>query len=77
MLLQIAIDRAESFGVIPRVRGIADIIEIGTPLLNRFGIGAIARRASFVRTRPFLSTPRPWTPATLKLRWCLAQALAS
>ena len=42
MLLQVAIDKAESFGVIAQVRGIADIIEIGTPLLKRFGIGAIA-----------------------------------
>jgi 3-hexulose-6-phosphate synthase len=42
VLLQVAIDRAESFGVIAQVRGIADIIEIGTPLLKRFGIGAIA-----------------------------------
>ena len=42
MLLQVAIDKAESFGVIAELRGIADIIEIGTPLLKRFGIGAIA-----------------------------------
>jgi 3-hexulose-6-phosphate synthase len=42
VLLQVAIDKAESFGVITQVRGIADIIEVGTPLLKRFGIGAIA-----------------------------------
>ena len=39
MLLQVAIDKAESFGVITQVRGVADIVEIGTPLLKRFGIG--------------------------------------
>jgi hypothetical protein len=42
LLLQIAIDRAESLGVIAQMRRVADIIEIGTPLLKRFGIGAIA-----------------------------------
>jgi hypothetical protein len=42
VLLQVAIDRAESIGVIAQVRGVADTIEIGTPLLKRFGIGAIS-----------------------------------
>ena len=54
MLLQIAIDRAESFGVIPRVRGIADIIEIGTPLHKRFGIGAIATARELCPDTPIL-----------------------
>jgi 3-hexulose-6-phosphate synthase len=55
VLLQIAIDRAESFGVIPRVRGIADIIEIGTPLLKRFGIGAIATARELCPDTPILA----------------------
>ena len=42
VLLQVAIDRAESFAVIAQMRGVADILEIGTPLLKRFGVGAIA-----------------------------------
>ena len=55
MLLQVAIDRAESFGVIARLRGIADIIEIGTPLLKRFGIGAIATARELCPDTPILA----------------------
>ena len=36
MLLQVAIDKPESLGVIAQVRGIADIIEIGTPASQAF-----------------------------------------
>jgi 3-hexulose-6-phosphate synthase len=42
MLLQIALDKPEHFAVLPQLNGIADIVEVGTPLLKRFGIGAIA-----------------------------------
>ena len=42
MLLQIALDKPEHFAVLPQLKGIADIVEVGTPLLKRFGIGAIA-----------------------------------
>ena len=42
MLLQIALDRPEHLSLLPQIRGIADIVEVGTPLLKRFGIGAIA-----------------------------------
>ena len=41
MLLQIALDRPEHLALLPQIRGIADIVEVGTPLLKRFGIGAI------------------------------------
>jgi 3-hexulose-6-phosphate synthase len=55
VLLQVAIDRAENFGVIAQVRGIADIIEIGTPLLKRFGIGAIATARELCPDTPVLA----------------------
>ncbi len=55
MLLQVAIDKAESVGVIAQVRGIADIIEIGTPLLKRFGIGAIATARELCPDTPLLA----------------------
>lgn len=42
MLLQIALDKPEHLALLPRLRSIVDIVEIGTPLLKRFGIGAIA-----------------------------------
>lgn len=41
MLLQVAIDRPEHLAHLPAMRGIADIIEIGTPVLKRLGLSAI------------------------------------
>jgi 3-hexulose-6-phosphate synthase len=55
VLLQVAIDKAEHIGVITQVRGIADIIEIGTPLLKRFGIGAIATARELCPDTPILA----------------------
>jgi 3-hexulose-6-phosphate synthase len=55
VLLQVAIDKAENFGVIRQVRGVADIIEIGTPLLKRFGIGAIATACELCPDTPVLA----------------------
>lgn len=55
MLLQVAIDKAESLNVIAQVRGIADIIEIGTPLLKRFGIAAIATARELCPDTPILA----------------------
>ena len=55
MLLQVAIDKAESIGVIAQVRGVADIIEIGTPLLKRFGIGTIATARELCPDTPILA----------------------
>ena len=42
MLLQIAFDKPEHLALLPHVKPFADIIEIGTPVLKRFGISAIA-----------------------------------
>jgi 3-hexulose-6-phosphate synthase len=55
LLLQVAIDKAEGLGVIAQVRGIADIIEIGTPLLKRFGVGAIATARELSPDTPILA----------------------
>jgi 3-hexulose-6-phosphate synthase len=55
VLLQVAIDKPESIGVIAQVRGVADIIEIGTPLLKRFGIGAIATARELCPETPILA----------------------
>lgn len=41
MLLQIAFDKPEHLALLPRMKDFADIIEIGTPVLKRFGISAI------------------------------------
>ena len=42
MLLQIAIDRPESLGIVRQVADLVDIIEVGTPVLKRFGLAAIS-----------------------------------
>jgi len=55
VLLQVAIDKAENFGVIAAVRGVADIIEIGTPLLKRFGVGAITTARELCPNTPILA----------------------
>ncbi len=42
MLLQLALDDAASLSVVAAVAELVDIIEVGTPLLKRFGLSAIA-----------------------------------
>ena len=42
MLLQIAFDKPEHLALLPQMKEFADIIEIGTPVLKRFGISAIS-----------------------------------
>jgi 3-hexulose-6-phosphate synthase len=55
MLLQVAIDRPEHLGVLPLIRGVADIVEVGTPLLKRFGIGVIATARELCLDAPVLA----------------------
>ena len=55
MLLQIALDKPEHLALLPRIRHIADIVEIGTPLLKRFGIGAIATARELCPDTPVLA----------------------
>lgn len=55
MLLQVALDKPEHLGILPALRGVADIIEIGTPLLKRFGIGAITTAREICPDIPVLA----------------------
>lgn len=55
MLLQIALDKPEHLAWLPRLKPFADIIEIGTPLLKRFGIGAIATARELCPDIPVLA----------------------
>ncbi len=41
MLLQIAFDKPEHLALMPQVKEFADVVEIGTPVLKRFGVSAI------------------------------------
>jgi 3-hexulose-6-phosphate synthase len=47
MLLQIALDKPEHLSLLPRLSGLADIVEIGTPVLKRFGLSAVATAREF------------------------------
>ena len=55
MLLQIALDKPEHLALLPLVRGLADIIEVGTPLLKRFGVAAIATARELCPDTPVLA----------------------
>ena len=55
MLLQVALDKPEHLAVLPLLRGIVDIVEIGTPLLKRFGIGAVTTARELCTDTPVLA----------------------
>lgn len=55
MLLQFAVDSPSAFAVIPSVASQIDIIEVGTPLLKRFGLSAIATASQLSEGRPVLA----------------------
>lgn len=55
MLLQLAIDRPEHFAVVAKVADLIDILELGTPVLKRFGIGAIPTLAELAPGVPILA----------------------
>jgi 3-hexulose-6-phosphate synthase len=42
MLLQLALDKPAHFAVLTAVRDLVDIVEVGTPVLKRFGVSALA-----------------------------------
>ena len=42
MMLQLAIDRPQGLSVIRQVADLVDILEVGTPMLNRFGLAVIS-----------------------------------
>jgi 3-hexulose-6-phosphate synthase len=55
MLLQIAIDKPEHMGILPSLKGIADIVEIGTPVLKRFGLTGISTARELCPDVPVLA----------------------
>lgn len=55
MLLQVALDKPEHLAILPALRGVADIIEIGTPLLKRFGIAGITTARELCPDIPVLA----------------------
>ena len=77
MLLQIALDKPEHLALLPQIRHIADIVEIGTPLLKRFGIGTITTARELCPDTPVLAESKRSTAASLKRKWYSAQARRS
>jgi 3-hexulose-6-phosphate synthase len=55
MLLQLALDRPEHFAVLRAVGDLVDIVEIGTPVLKRFGVSAIATARELTDEIPVLA----------------------
>jgi 3-hexulose-6-phosphate synthase len=55
VLLQVAFDRPEHLALLPQMREFADIVEIGTPVLKRFGVAAIATARELCPEVPVLA----------------------
>jgi 3-hexulose-6-phosphate synthase len=54
VLLQLAVDDPAHIAVLPRVVEFVDIVEVGTPVLKRFGLGGIATIRELAGGRPVL-----------------------
>ena len=54
MLLQLALDDPAHIALLPQVVEFVDIVEVGTPLLKRFGLGGIATVRELAGGRPVL-----------------------
>lgn len=55
MLLQLAIDDPASFGVVSAVAEFVDIVEVGTPVLKRFGVAGVVTLKEMASGRPILA----------------------
>jgi 3-hexulose-6-phosphate synthase len=55
MLLQLAIDAPEHLSVVPGLADLVHIVEVGTPLLKRFGLSAISTVAELAPNVPVLA----------------------
>lgn len=55
MLLQLALDKPEHFAVLSAVKDLIDIVEVGTPLLKRFGVSAISTVRELTADVPVLA----------------------
>ena len=55
MRLQLALDAAEHFALLPVLASYFDIVEVGTPLLKRFGVAAIATARELSNGRSILA----------------------
>jgi len=53
--LQLAVDAPEHFVLIPRLAKYFDIIEVGTPVLKRFGLSAISTALELSSGKPVLA----------------------
>lgn len=54
MLLQLALDKPQHFAVLSMVKDLVDIVEVGTPVLKRFGLSAISTVRELTPETPVL-----------------------
>lgn len=71
MLLQLALDKPEHVAVLARVADLIDIVEVGTPLLKRFGVSAIATARELTDQVPVLADTKTVDGGGLEARLVL------
>jgi 3-keto-L-gulonate-6-phosphate decarboxylase len=74
MRLQLALDAAKHFALLPVLASYFDIVEVGTPLLKRFGVAAITTARDLSNGRPTLADTKPSTVVASKPSWSSALA---
>ena len=68
MLLQLAIDDPGSLGVVPAVAEFVDIVELGTPVLKRFGVGGLVTLREMAGGRPILADAKTVDAGVIEAR---------
>ncbi|QOC91212.1 orotidine 5'-phosphate decarboxylase / HUMPS family protein [Micromonospora craniellae] len=74
--LQLAIDAPEHFALIPRVGRYFDIIEVGTPVLKRFGLAAISTVRELGADTPVLADTKTADGGSLEAEMVFAAGAA-
>lgn len=66
--LQLALDAPEHFALVPRLASYFDLIEVGTPLLKRFGLAAISTALELSGGKPVLADTKTADGGSLEAR---------
>lgn len=75
--LQFAIDAPEHFGFLPRLARYFDIIEVGTPVLKRFGLSAITTACELAGGKPVMADTKTVDAGGLEAEMVFAAGAAS
>lgn len=74
--LQLAVDAPEHLALIPRLAPFFDIIEVGTPVLKRFGLSAISTALELGGGRPVLADTKTADGGALEAEMVFAAGAA-